>query len=212
MRSKAIRVTRGFHSSLMDPVLDALEAAAVEVCFTAPATTLISNLSGCPVDEGRGFDAAYVREHARRPVQFHASVTRLLAEGHRTFLEIGPTPTLSGMLRAFAGEPVDGEDAPLVLASLRPGRDDRRTMLDAVAALHTNGYAPNLARLDARNTRRRVVLPTYPFQRSRHWLPAGDGGTCGVELLGSPAGRRRRVAARPARQLPAGAGPVRDDA
>ena len=172
LRSKVIRVSRGFHSSLMDPVLDALEAAAGEVCFTAPATTLISNLSGCPVGEGRGLDAAYVREHARRPVQFHASVARLLAEGHRTFLEIGPTPTLSGMVRAFAGEQVDGGDAPLVLSSLRPGRDDRRTMLDAVAALHTRGYQPNLARLDARDTRRRVVLPTYPFQRSRHWLPA----------------------------------------
>lgn len=172
VRSKAIRVTRGFHSPLMDPVLDALEAEAGNVRFVPPDTTLISNVSGRPIADGSGFDAAYVREHARRPVQFHASLTRLLAEGHRTFLEIGPTPTLTGMTRSLVGEPRDGEDAPLLLASLRPGREDRRTMLDCVAALYTRGYAPNLTRLDVRETRRRVVLPTYPFQRSRHWLPA----------------------------------------
>lgn len=175
VRAKAITVVRGFHSPLIDPVLEALEVEARKVPFATPRTTLISNVTGVAFAGGATFDAAYVRAHARQPVQFHASVTQLVAEGHRTFLEIGPAPTLTGMARAFLSTTADDAQAALLLLqSLRPRRDERRTMLDSVSALYTRGYAPRLENLDARTSRRRVVLPTYPFQRSRHWLPASS--------------------------------------
>ncbi len=48
-------------------------------------------------------DPAYLREHARQPVRFADAVSRLVAEGYDTFLELGPSPTLGGAIRAASG-------------------------------------------------------------------------------------------------------------
>ncbi|MEU5718128.1 SDR family NAD(P)-dependent oxidoreductase [Streptomyces sp. NPDC020403] len=53
----------------------------------------------------------------------------------------------------------------------------RREHLDAVCALYLQGYPLRYERLFERGTYRRVPLPTYPFQRQRHWLPAGGGSS-----------------------------------
>ncbi|QMU78259.1 SDR family NAD(P)-dependent oxidoreductase [Streptacidiphilus sp. PB12-B1b] len=50
----------------------------------------------------------------------------------------------------------------------------RRDHLDAVCALYLQGYQLRYERLFESGGYRRVPLPTYPFQRQRHWLPSGD--------------------------------------
>jgi acyl transferase domain-containing protein len=45
-----------------------------------------------------------------------------------------------------------------------------RSLLRALATLHTRGVALDLAAVDAPYPRRRVSLPPYPFERERHWL------------------------------------------
>ncbi|KAF3469293.1 SDR family NAD(P)-dependent oxidoreductase [Streptomyces sp. Tu 3180] len=51
----------------------------------------------------------------------------------------------------------------------------RREHLEAVSALYLQGYQLRYERLFEGGAHRRVPLPTYPFQRQRHWLPSGDG-------------------------------------
>ncbi|MFC9944107.1 SDR family NAD(P)-dependent oxidoreductase [Streptomyces pratensis] len=48
----------------------------------------------------------------------------------------------------------------------------RREHLEAVCALYLQGYQLRYERLFESGTFRRVPLPTYPFQRQRHWLPS----------------------------------------
>lgn len=54
-----------------------------------------------------------------------------------------------------------------------PGEAGWLTLLETVAALYESGASIDWAALDPR-VRRRVALPTYPFQRVRCWLPPDE--------------------------------------
>ncbi|MGH8572928.1 MAG: KR domain-containing protein, partial [Gammaproteobacteria bacterium] len=96
-------------------------------------------------------------------------ISALARRGCRTFLEIGPAPVLLGM-----GRQIVADDDAAWLPSLRPGVSDWRQMLGSLAELYVRGAAIDWAGFDRDYTRRRVHLPTYPFQRERFWI-AGVG-------------------------------------
>jgi acyl transferase domain-containing protein/acyl carrier protein len=157
-----LNVSHAFHSPLMDPILDEFERIASTVTFHAPRIGVISNVTG-RVAGPEIATAAYWRRHVRAPVLFVDGVATLLDEGIRTFVEVGPSPTLSRMAQRCAGA-----DQAVWLTSLRKERTDTEAMLDALAQLYVRGQRiewPALARPGAR----RVPLPTYPFQRERFW-------------------------------------------
>src|SRR5262249_26179622 len=56
------------------------------------------------------------------------------------------------------------------LPSLRKGKSDEATLLSSLGALWVHGVAVDWDAHDAGRPRRRVALPTYPFQRERHWI------------------------------------------
>ena len=87
-------------------------------------------------------------------------------QGCRVFLEIGPSPTLLSMGRRVLG------DEASWLPSLRPGRDDWAQMLESLGQLYLAGAPADWAGLDRDYSRRKVWLPTYPFQRERCWVTA----------------------------------------
>jgi len=170
LRVKRLAAARAFHSPLMDPMLDEFERAATAVEYAEPSIPLISNLTGGQVQR---LSARHWRDHARAPVRFAEGMERLWARGHRIFLEIGPRPTLLGMARLCAPEP----DA-VYLPSLRPGRDDRRTVMDSLAELYVHGVAADWASAVEDGRGCLVDVPTYPFKHTRHWLtPVPVGGT-----------------------------------
>jgi myxalamid-type polyketide synthase MxaC len=184
--SKPLTVSHAFHSPLVEPILDEFEQCARSVEYRAPAIDLILNLTGCPLGEALPLDANYWRRHAREPVRFAESIRSLHARGIRAFLEIGPSPVLIGMARQCVRD-----SETIWLASLRKDRDDGLQMLSSLGALFVLGAKPNWGAYDKRHRRSRVVLPTYPFQRERHWLPVAStdsvrerAQTAGHPLLG----------------------------
>jgi acyl transferase domain-containing protein/acyl-CoA synthetase (AMP-forming)/AMP-acid ligase II/acyl carrier protein len=161
---RPLRVSHAFHSHLMDPILDAFEQAVSRLDLSPPRLPLISNLSGEPA----GLEvtrADYWRRHAREPVRFAAGAKALHRLGFRTFLEVGPRPTLLGMTRRCLPE-----EGQLWLPTLRPGRDDWQQILQSLATLSVNGSRVDWRGFDRDYSRRRVALPTYPFQRRRYWI------------------------------------------
>ncbi|WP_180686107.1 non-ribosomal peptide synthetase/type I polyketide synthase [Streptomyces gossypiisoli] len=188
LRAKRMTVTRAFHSPLMEPALDAFEREAAGVTFRAPRIPVVSNVTGRILSGEQAFTARYLREHAREAVRFHEGMTTLHREGYRVFLEVGPAPTLTGMAKRFLtadaapdGQPGEQDRPPVFLPSLRPRRDDWQVLLDSLAALYTQGVAVDWERYDAGRGRRRTELPTYAFQRGRHWFrpsarPASGSG------------------------------------
>jgi myxalamid-type polyketide synthase MxaC len=169
VESKPLTVSHAFHSPLVEPILDEFEKCARTVEYRAPVVDLVLNLTGRPLGEALPLDANYWRRHARETVRFAESIRNLHARGIRAFVEIGPAPVLIGMARQCVGE-----SETTWLTSLRKNRDDEFQMLSSLGTLFVLGAKPNWGAYDQRYRRRRVVLPTYPFQRERHWLPVAS--------------------------------------
>ena len=169
VESKPLTVSHAFHSPLVEPILDEFEQCARSVEYRVPVVDLVLNVTGRPLGESLSLDANYWRRHARETVRFAESIRTLHARGIRAFLEIGPAPVLIGMARQCV------EDSETTwLASLRKDRDDCPQMLSSLGALFVLGAKPNWGVYDQPYRRRRVALPTYPFQRERHWLPVAS--------------------------------------
>ncbi|MEU7146401.1 SDR family NAD(P)-dependent oxidoreductase, partial [Nocardia sp. NPDC046473] len=66
--------------------------------------------------------------------------------------------------------------------ALRADRDEPEALLSAVAELFVSGREIDwVSVLDTMGVRgRRIVLPTYAFQRKRYWLPPGPGPSAAV--------------------------------
>jgi acyl transferase domain-containing protein/acyl-CoA synthetase (AMP-forming)/AMP-acid ligase II/acyl carrier protein len=160
-----MEVSHAFHSPLMDPILDAFERSASEIHLEPLRIPLISNLTGKMLNAGEVLDADYWRRQTREAVQF-ASGMRILAEyGCEIFLELGPTSTLLTMGKRCISGHVEAW-----LPSLQRGRDDWEMLLQAVGTLYVRGVEVDWQGFDRDYARRRVAVPTYPFERERCWL------------------------------------------
>jgi len=176
---KLLRISNAYHSSLVEPMLPALEERAARVQYRAPELELISNLTGRAIEPGE-IGPGYWREHARRPVQFLQSVLVLGAAGHRVFLEVGPGSTLLGI----AQEALDSEDK-IWLPSIRRSRGEWEQILETAATLHLSGVGVDWESVDRPYARGKVALPTYPFERERCWSAAAVGSGSGTPAAGT---------------------------
>jgi acyl transferase domain-containing protein/SAM-dependent methyltransferase len=166
VKTRDLAVSNGCHSALMDPMLEAFERAAARVRYSEPRIPLVSNVSGEFARPEEVTNAAYWVRHVREAVQFEAGLEALTQRGHSVFLEIGPEPTLVAL--GVRCQP----DSKVWLPSIRKGGNDTVEMLNSLAVLYANGVAVNWAGVYRDQQRRKVALPTYPFERERYWHDA----------------------------------------
>ena len=177
VRVRRLNTTRAFHSALVEPALDALEASLDGVAISPPSLTVVSNLTGRAVEPDQALDGAYWRRHAREAVAFARGVRTLAELGVDLVVEIGPRSVLATM--AVLAWPESAQrPAPVVLSSLYPPSGNASEsaggtdFMQAVAEVYQAGLPIRFEALFAGEARRRISLPGYPFQRERHWLAA----------------------------------------
>src|SRR5262249_8968055 len=156
--------SHAFHSPLLEPMLGDLEAAAARMPLAAPGLALVSNVTGKLAGEELA-TPGYWRRHSRQPVRFADPVRSRHEQGCTIVLEIGPGATLVNLARRCLP---DG--AGVWLASLTPSGDDWRTLLESLAALYLRKVPVDWYGFDRGYLRRRLCLPTSPFERQRCWL------------------------------------------
>ena len=165
IRAQRLNVSHGFHSRLMDPVLEDFRRIVRSVPASIGDIPLVSNVTGQIVDAAP--DAEYWVRHLRQPVRYADGVRTLLDNGCELFLEIGPGGTLSAL-----GRQVDTSSNGVWLPSLREGRDDWRPLLESCAELFVRGTEIDWAALGAGAPGQAIAMPTYPFERKRYWFQA----------------------------------------
>jgi acyl transferase domain-containing protein len=153
------------HSPMLEPILDPFEQFAATIRYTPPRLDLISGRTGRLAGEQELTSATYWRRHLREPVRFADAVETLYAQGCRLFVEIGPAPVLLGLAQHTILDPETDW-----LPSIDPKRADWDRLLESLGALFTRGVDVDWAGFDRDYARRKVVLPTYPFQRERYWI------------------------------------------
>lgn len=168
VKTKRLSVSHAFHSPLVDGMLEEFRKVAGSIDYGPAQVPLISNLNGEPAGDEISTPEYWVR-HAREAVRFSAGVKSLHAAGVRVFLEVGPRPTLLGLVPANVG----GD--PLLLASQSSGRSEAQGLLEALGGWVAHGGSVDWSGVFPEGGRR-VELPTYAWQRERHWIDAVSGG------------------------------------
>ena len=170
IKTKSLQVSHAFHSPLMEPMLENFAKVAQEITYHQPQISLISNLTGEQVTSEIATPQYWVN-HICQPVRFRDSIQTLQRQGYKLFLEIGPKPILLGM-----GCQCLSEDVGLWLPSLRPPQEDWQSILSSLAQLYIQGVTVDWSEFDRDYARRKVALPTYPFQRQRYWQDVKQSG------------------------------------
>lgn len=168
IQTQTLKVSHAFHSPLMEPMLGEFERVASSISYYAPQLDLVSNLTG-ELAQAEIATPEYWCRHLREPVRFTTGMMSLYQQKYELFVEIGPKPTLLGLGRYCLPA-----DAGTWLPSLRPRQSDWQTLLQCLGELYVRGVAVNWSGFDCDYSRRRLQLPTYPFQHQRYWMENAD--------------------------------------
>ncbi|HLN60865.1 MAG TPA: beta-ketoacyl synthase N-terminal-like domain-containing protein [Symbiobacteriaceae bacterium] len=163
---RPLHTSHAFHSAMMEPVLAPFAALVRRVRLHPPAIPYISNLTGTWIQAAEATDPSYWVNHLRSTVRFAEGARELLADAGRVLLEVGPGQTLSSLAKQQGA-------GRLMVTSLRhpqEQQDDLAYLLAALGKLWVSGVPVDADGFFAGQQRRRVVLPTYPFERQRYWI------------------------------------------
>ncbi|HEU4325735.1 MAG TPA: SDR family oxidoreductase [Roseiflexaceae bacterium] len=182
---RPVETTHAFHTATLGPAAGPLTELARSLKLQPPRIPYLSNVTGTWITAEQATDPAYWAEHMCRPVRFAEGVAALLAQPDTLLLEIGPGQALGSFVRQHPDCP--RERMGMVLASLRARHDrqgDLQTLLATLGRLWLLDVPVRWSSVYADERRRRVPLPTYPFERQHFWLSPRRGR--GSAAFGSP--------------------------
>ena len=177
--SRRVQNAHPFHSRMLDPIRKAFEAEVAKVPLHPPRIPFVSSVSGTWIASSEATDPAYWAKHATHTVRFSDALHTLWAQKDAAVVEVGPGRTLGVLAmqhpaRTHAGDAV-------AVPSLRhqyEHESDTAVVSQSVGRLWAKGIGIDWEGYQQGGQRRRVALPTYPFERQLHWLdrqPAATG-------------------------------------
>ena len=100
-RALPLAVSGAFHSPLMQPAKEELEAAIAATTINTPCCPVYQNVDGKPHTSPQEIKANLIAQ-LTSPVRWTASVQQMIADGATSFTECGPGAVLQGMIKKIA--------------------------------------------------------------------------------------------------------------
>lgn len=159
--NKILSTSHAFHSRMMAPSLDKYRDFFKSVNLQAPQIPVISTVTGKVLSDEKAQDHEYWVQHVIHPVRFSDSVTYLLSEKSKVFLECGPGQSLESAVKrrlktsdkhAVIGTLNENIDAVTALDTALGKLWIENIEFDDEARFGSSGYA-------------KVSYPLLPFQR-----------------------------------------------
>ena len=182
---RRIHINVAAHSAMLEPILQEFGAFVRGISLSAPKVPFVSNVTGTWITDADATDPTYWVRHLRQTVRFADGVGELLADPRRVLLEVGPGRTLTTLARQHSAKQASHGIYP----SMRHPEEqvsDVAFALGALGRLWTHGVEVDWRALHGEERRRRIPLPTYPFERHRHWIAPGKGVSTVVAEDGPP--------------------------
>ncbi len=169
IEAQRIAIDIAAHSRMLEPILARFGDYLRGIRLSPPRIPVISNRTGRPLTDAEATDPAYWVAHLRGTVRFADGIAHLAGPG-QVFLEVGPGRALASLAQA------NGVPSNQVLAALRhPDHavaDDEWFVL-TLGRLWALGLPVDWAPIWGEAPRRRVPLPTYPFERQTFFVAPG---------------------------------------
>lgn len=166
--SSPLKTSHAFHSPMMAPAARALYNRFPTGDCGPLSIEMASTSLGRIVDGAQFATPDYWSDQVLNPVRFADALVAVAGNGRRVFVEIGPRQTLS----VLATEALADAGCLSVEALQQPaeaGSSGRAQLLTAIGRLWMTGVSVDWPALQ-RGARRRIALPTYPFERKRAWV------------------------------------------
>ena len=177
--SRRLLTSHAFHSAMMDPILGEFERLLKGIAFRPPRIPYLSNVSGTWIKAEEATDPAYWSRHIRSTVRFSDNLAELLRKPEQIFLEVGPGNALTTFVRQQGGGKAKAFQS---LPHPRETVSGLACALQTLGKLWVLGANVDWAKLHESESRRRVSLPTYPFEHQRFWIEPDK-----VQLAATPA-------------------------
>lgn len=175
--SRRLHTSHAFHSPMMDPIITPFTEEVRKIGLKPPTIPYVSGVTGSWITVEAATSPEYWARHFREPVRFADGLALLLGDMAPVLLEVGAGNALTTLALQGAAR------GRVVIPSLPDAareRPDPLVMAEALGRLWTAGAVVDWAAQPGLTQRRRVSLPTYPFERARHWVePPARGAAMG---------------------------------
>ncbi len=187
IEAQLVPIAVAAHSPMLEPILPEFRNLLHTIEFAAPQIPFVSNPTGDWALAAEVRDPEYWVRHLRQTVRFTDGLHRLLSEQECAVLEVGPGRSMASLVRQH---PDCGRDRPVISTMRHPGQSvkDDAAWLDALGHLWSAGVVVDWDAYWQDEKRLRVPLPTYQFERQRHWYEPGTRISLGQD---DAAGSRR---------------------
>ena len=165
---KRLHTSHAFHSAMMQDAIAPFEEMVQTISLSPPKIPIMSTVSAAWLTDEQAMDPWYWASHLRETVRFSDAISAIAASSEDVFLEVGPGHTLSTLTRQHP-DTSEAHDAFSSLPHVRQSISATRYSTEVTGKLWQSGVEIDWTSLYVGESRQRIHLPTYPFERKYFW-------------------------------------------
>lgn len=177
-QTKVLPVPYAFHSFQMDSVLADYVALAEGATYSTPKIPVASTLLGSIVYAKGTFNARYLGQQTRHPVDFVGALgaVKERVKGEPIWFELGPNPVCAAFVRATL---YPSSPAKNVLSTLRAGSSGPwASISECLATAYLHGLSIDWLAFHSPYIKglKMLTLPSYAWEMKNYWVTYTDKG------------------------------------
>ena len=195
-----LHISAAAHSSLVEPVMEPFRRILTRTQLSPPSIPFVSNVTGTWIKSDEASDPEYWVQHLRQTVRFAAGLTEIMNREDTFALEVGPSRTLSSLAASQFRE-----KGHRIQACMRHPHDvgaELQILYTALGKMWAAGVEIDWPQFSSEEKRRRIPLPSYPFQRQRYWIAPASASEIDPPKAPNGEGALARVYSRSWREAP----------
>ena len=162
---QSLRISKAPHCPLMLPIAEAFRQEVHKYKFNAPDIPLVTAVTGTWITDEEATDPEHWVRHVLQPVRFAEAMQTFISNEDAAMIELGPRGSI-GKLASYNA--LDRTVLPSLLLEEEESVTEAQH-LAPMASLWLHGLDLDWQTLHS-DERRKVRLPTYPFQRKVYWV------------------------------------------
>lgn len=163
-----LNTSHAFHSEIFDPILSEFSEFIKQFTLKTPELPFISCLTGKFITPEQAVSGDYWASQLRHTVHFREGISTIANAEDIVFLEVGPETHLSSLVR----QNNDVTNKKSIISTLGKFNEinEQYKILGTLGNLFNLGIKVDFDPLFKEPRPDKISLPTYPFERNRHWI------------------------------------------